>query len=111
MDHTKSGPLGKTRPLITRRSVIKGLGAAAGAVSAAGLMPGAARYVQAQSSAPIRIGFQCHRTGIGAAYGRWYERTTNAAVKLINDGGGIAGRSEEHTSERQSLMSISYAVL
>ena len=95
MDHTKSGPLGKTRSLITRRSVIKGLGAAAGAVSAAGLMPGAVRYVQAQSSAPIRIGFQCHRTGIGAAYGRWYERTTNAAVKLINDGGGIAGRPIE----------------
>jgi branched-chain amino acid transport system substrate-binding protein len=95
MDHMKSGPLGKTRPLITRRSVIKGLGAAARAVSAAGLMPGAMRYVQAQSSAPIRIGFQCHRTGIGAAYGRWYERTTNAAVKLINDGGGIAGRPIE----------------
>ena len=33
MDHTKSGSLGKTRPLITRRSVIKGLGAAAGAVA------------------------------------------------------------------------------
>lgn len=95
MDHTKSGPLGKARPLITRRSLIKGLGAAAGAVSAAGLMPGTMRYVQAQSSAPIRIGFQCHRTGIGAAYGRWYERTTNAAVKLINDGGGIAGRPIE----------------
>jgi branched-chain amino acid transport system substrate-binding protein len=62
---------------------------------ASGLMPGAMRYVQAQSSAPIKIGFQCHRTGIGAAYGRWYERTTNAAVKLINDGGGIAGRPIE----------------
>ncbi len=95
MDHTKSGRLGKSRPLITRRSVIKGLGAAAGAVSAAGLMPGAMRYVQAQSSTPIKIGFQCHRTGIGAAYGRWYERTTSAAVKLINDGGGIAGRPIE----------------
>ncbi len=80
---------------VTRRRVIKGLGAAAGAGAAVGLLPGAMRYVQAQSSAPIRIGFQCHRTGIGAAYGRWYERTTNAAVKLINEAGGIGGRPIE----------------
>ena len=33
-------------------------------------------FVQAQTSEPIRLGFQVHRTGIGAAYGRWYERTT-----------------------------------
>lgn len=95
MDHRKSGSFGSKRPLITRRSVIKGLGAAAGAATAGGLMPGAMRYVQAQSSEPIRIGFQCHRTGIGASYGRWYERTTNAAVTLINEAGGIAGRPIE----------------
>ena len=50
---------------------------------------------QAQSSAPIKIGFQSHRTGIGAAYGRWYEKTTAAAVKAINDAGGINGRPVE----------------
>ncbi|GIK98878.1 MAG: hypothetical protein BroJett029_30870 [Alphaproteobacteria bacterium] len=80
---------------VTRRRVIKGLGAAAGGAAAAGLLPGAMRYVQAQSAAPIRIGFQAHRTGIGAAYGRWYERTTNAAVRLINEAGGIGGRPIE----------------
>ena len=53
------------------------------------------RYAQAQSSAPIKIGFQAHRTGIGAAYGRWYEKTTNAAIKAINDAGGITGRPVE----------------
>ena len=37
---------------------------------------GSIGYAQAQTSEPIRIGFQVHRTGIGAAYGRWYERTT-----------------------------------
>ncbi len=95
MDHRKSGNFGSARSLVTRRSIIKGLGAAVGTATAAGLMPGAMRYVQAQSSEPIRIGFQCHRTGIGASYGRWYERTTNAAVKLINDAGGIAGRPIE----------------
>lgn len=76
---------------ISRRSALKGAGAAAGLA----LAPGFVRYTQAQSSAPIKIGFQAHRTGIGAAYGRWYEITTNAAVKLINDAGGINGRPVE----------------
>ena len=58
-----------------------------------------ARYAQAQSSEPIKIGFQVHRTGIGAAYGRWYDRTTQAAVKLINEGGGINGRPVEIVAE------------
>ncbi|WP_024847293.1 MULTISPECIES: ABC transporter substrate-binding protein [unclassified Aminobacter] len=76
---------------ISRRSALKGLGAAA----ALGTTPGFVRYAQAQSSAPIKIGFQAHRTGIGAAYGRWYERTTAAAVKAINEAGGINGRPIE----------------
>lgn len=76
---------------LTRRSALKGLGAAAGLVAA----PGFVRYGQAQSSEPIKIGFQCHRTGIGAAYGRWYERVTTAAAKRINDAGGINGRPLE----------------
>ena len=79
------------RKSITRRTALKGFGAAAGLVAG----PGFVRYSQAQSSAPIRIGFQAHRTGIGASYGRWYERTTNAAVKAINDAGGINGRQVE----------------
>ncbi|HUG61259.1 MAG TPA: ABC transporter substrate-binding protein [Methylomirabilota bacterium] len=83
----------------TRREALKTLGVAAGA--AAGLVagPGFIRYSQAQSSEPIRIGFQVHRTGIGAAYGRWYERTTNAAVELINASGGISGRPIEIIAE------------
>lgn len=79
----------------TRRHILKGFGATAGAAAASGLFPGAVRYAQAQSSEPIRIGFQVHRTGIGATYGRWYDRTTQAAVKLINESGGIAGRPIE----------------
>ena len=75
----------------SRRTALKGLGATA----ALGLAPGYVRYVQAQSSAPIKIGFQCHRTGIGAAYGRWYEKVSNAAVKAINDAGGVNGRPFE----------------
>lgn len=76
---------------ISRRTALKGLVATGTGLVA----PGFVRYSQAQSSAPIKIGFQCHRTGIGAAYGRWYEKTTNAAIKLINDAGGINGRQVE----------------
>lgn len=80
----------------TRRGALRTL--AGGAVGAATL-PLWARYGQAQSSEPIRIGFQVHRTGIGAAYGRWYDRTTEAAVRLINDEGGINGRKVEIVAE------------
>ena len=81
-----------TAPALTRRSALKTLGAGA---AAGALLPGFVRYAQAQSGAPIRIGFQVHRTGIGAAYGRWYEQTSVAAVKLINENGGIGGRPIE----------------
>jgi hypothetical protein len=67
----------KSTPLNpTRRSVLTGM-AAGGALLTTGL---GARFAQAQSSEPIRIGFQLHRTGIGASYGRWYERTATAAL-------------------------------
>lgn len=86
--------------LVTRRDALIGLGAAAGAAAGLSTMgPGFVRYAGAATAAPIRIGFQVHRTGIGAAYGRWYERTTDAAVKLINEQGGIAGRPVEIVAE------------
>ena len=81
----------KTKDL-TRRGALKGLGAAAS-------LPLWARYAGAQSAEPIKIGFQVHRTGIGAAYGRWYDRTTQAAVAMINEGGGINGRPVEIIAE------------
>ena len=77
---------------ITRRGALQGL---AGATT----IPLWARYAQAQSSEPLKLGFQVHRTGIGSAYGRWYDRTTQAAVKLINEGGGINGRPVEIIAE------------
>lgn len=72
----------------TRRTLLKGAAAGAGLLA----FPG---FIQAQSSAPIKLGFQLHRTGIGAAYGRWYERTTQAALKVLNEAGGINGRPVE----------------
>lgn len=91
MTENRSSGKGPLAGRLSRRTALKGLGASAGLA----LSPGFVRYAQAQSSAPIKIGFQAHRTGIGAAYGRWYERTTNAAVKLINEAGGINGRPVE----------------
>ena len=43
---------------VTRRNALKGLGAGVGTLAATGLLPGAMGFAQAQSSAPIKIGFQ-----------------------------------------------------
>jgi branched-chain amino acid transport system substrate-binding protein len=80
---------------ISRRKLLKSAGIGTGLALGSGL----GRYVQAQSSEPIRIGFQVHRTGIGAAYGKWYDITTTAATKLINEMGGINGRPVEIIAE------------
>lgn len=82
----------KPTPTLTRRTLL-------GTAAAAAATPLLGRYAQAQSSEPIRIGFQVHRTGIGASYGRWYDRTTTAAVNRINDAGGINGRPVEIVAE------------
>lgn len=87
----KNGFFDLSKTALSRRTALKGLAAGTGLA----LAPGFVRYSQAQSSAPIKIGFQSHRTGIGAAYGRWYEKTSAAAVKAINDAGGINGRPVE----------------
>lgn len=83
----------KPTPTLTRRTLL------GTAVAAAATTPLLGRYAQAQSAEPIRIGFQVHRTGIGASYGRWYDRSTTAAVKRINDMGGINGRPVEIIAE------------
>jgi len=90
-------PLGTTG--LSRRKALKSMAMGAGAVAATGTLPGLLGPAQAQSAEPIRIGFQVHRTGIGAAYGRWYDRTTEAVVKRINDEGGINGRPIEIVAE------------
>lgn len=91
----------KKQPVVNvnRRTVLKTLATGAGGVAASSLLPGLGGYSQVHSAEPIRIGFQVHRTGIGAAYGRWYDRTTQACVKQINDAGGINGRMIEIIAE------------
>ena len=74
--------------IITRRTALKGF--AVGATLLA-----SPHVLRAQTGGTIKLGAPFHRTGIGASYGRWYERTAQAAVKLINEGGGINGKMIE----------------
>ena len=78
-----------------RRRILTGLGAGAAILSVPAFHPGRIGHLHAATSEPIKIGFQAHRTGIGASYGRWYERTTLSAAHFINSNGGINGREIE----------------
>lgn len=89
---------------ITRRQALKTAGALVGAGVAArftGVLstPSPSSVAFAAPATPLRLGFQVHRTGIGAVYGKWYERTATAAVKLINEQGGVGGRTIELVTE------------
>ena len=93
---------------LSKRSTLK----AAAVVTGAGLIAASTTKIPqflyrsayaAGSDKPIRVGFQVHRTGIGALYGRWYEQTTTAVTKLINEMGGIAGRPVEIVCVRTTI--------
>ena len=53
----------------------------------------------AQASGPLVIGHHCDLTGAIASWGVWHEKAAKAAVQLINQGGGIAGRKVELATE------------
>ena len=75
---------------LSRRSVLKSAAAVSGALAAGRFVAPAGA-----EATPIKLGLQTHLTGIGASYGHWYDKVSKAAVKTINDGGGIAGRPVE----------------
>ena len=91
--------INRKRKSLSRRKLLQTMSGSAAALTIGSTLPSFFGYAQAQSSEPIRIGFQVHRTGVGAAYGRWYDRTTQAAVKRINNAGGINGRPVEIIAE------------
>src|SRR3954464_1225066 len=53
----------------------------------------------AQPSGPIVIGHHCDLTGVISSWGVWHDRAAKAAVDIINQGGGIAGRKVELATE------------
>jgi branched-chain amino acid transport system substrate-binding protein len=53
----------------------------------------------AQASGPIVIGHHCDLTGIISSWGVWHDKVAKAAVEIINQGGGIAGRKVELSTE------------
>ncbi len=55
-------------------------------------------FGRANAADPIRIGHQCDLTGALASTGYWRKKAADAAVKFINESGGIAGRQIELTT-------------
>ena len=53
----------------------------------------------AQAAGPIVIGHHCELTGGFSSWGYWHNKCALAAVKTINDTGGIAGRKVELITE------------
>ena len=53
----------------------------------------------AQASGPIVIGHHCDLTGVISSWGVWHDKCARAAVDIINQGGGIAGRKVELATE------------
>jgi ABC-type branched-subunit amino acid transport system substrate-binding protein len=74
-------------PSSLRRSLL----AASAAVVAALVHPAAA---SAQTE-PVRIGLLAPLTGTGGPYGQEEEQAARAAVKIVNDAGGVLGRKIE----------------
>jgi branched-chain amino acid transport system substrate-binding protein len=53
----------------------------------------------AQAGGPIVIGHHCDLTGVISSWGYWHDKAAKAAVEIINQGGGIAGRKVELATE------------
>src|SRR4029450_1301531 len=85
----------KTR--INRRSFLST--ALAGGAAAGTAYLGLARDLYAQASGPLILGNHCELTGGFASWGYWHDKAAKAAVKLVNEQGGIAGRKVELVTE------------
>jgi branched-chain amino acid transport system substrate-binding protein len=86
-----------SRRKTSRRSFLKTAlagGALAGTASIA-----VTRDLFAQPSGPIVIGHHCDLTGVISSWGFWHDKAAKAAVDIINQGGGIAGRKVELVTE------------
>ncbi len=82
---------------LNRRSFLSH--ALAGGVAAGTAYLGLTRDLYAQASGPIILGNHCELTGGFASWGYWHDKAAKAAVKLVNEQGGIAGRKVELATE------------
>src|SRR6187551_1744304 len=81
---------------LSRRSFLE-VALAGGALGTANLT--LMRDVFAPASGPIVIGHHCDLTGVISSWGLWHDKAAKAAVDIINQGGGIAGRKVELATE------------
>jgi branched-chain amino acid transport system substrate-binding protein len=82
---------------INRRSFLSH--ALAGGAAAGTSYLGLTRDLYAQAGGPIVLGSHCELTGGFASWGYWHDKAAKAAVKLVNEQGGIAGRKVELITE------------
>lgn len=82
---------------LSRRSFLSH--ALAGGVAAGTAYLGLTRDLYAQASGAIILGNHCELTGGFASWGYWHDKAAKAAVKLVNEQGGIAGRKVELVTE------------
>ena len=73
--------------------------ALSGTVAVSALSLGLTRDLYAAPAGPIVIGHHCELTGGFSSWGYWHDKCALAAVKVINEGGGIAGRKVELATE------------
>ncbi len=85
----------ESKKTTTRRDFLKTSAAAAGALSFGLGFPAIVRG----KSEPIRIGSLMDMTGALYAFGTWGHRSAEAAVKRINEQGGIGGREVVYIME------------
>ena len=81
---------------LSRRSLLE-VALAGGALGTANLT--IMRNAYAQASGPIVVGHHCDLTGVISSWGVWHDKAAKAAVDIINQGGGIAGRKVELVTE------------
>ncbi len=81
---------------LSRRSFLE-VALAGGALGTANLT--IMRNAYAQASGPIVVGHHCDLTGVISSWGVWHDKAAKAAVDIINQGGGIAGRKVELVTE------------
>jgi branched-chain amino acid transport system substrate-binding protein len=84
---------------VTRRSFLETALAGGAFAGTAYVALGRDMSAFAQAGGPIVIGHHCELTGGFASWGYWHNKCALAAVKQINDTGGIAGRKVELVTE------------